>query len=44
MKLTKEEKDILNGAQGQTKAKIMRTLVEFGDLFDKKIKICYYNL
>lgn len=33
MKLTKEEKDILNGAQGQTKAKIMKTLVEFGDLF-----------
>lgn len=33
MKLTKEEKEILNGAQGQTKAKIMKTLVEFGDLF-----------
>lgn len=33
MKLTKEEKEILNGSQGETKAKIMRTLVEFGDLF-----------
>lgn len=33
MKLTKEEQDILNGAEGETKAKIMRTLVEFGDVF-----------
>ena len=33
MKLTAEEKDILDGKQGETKAKIMQTLVEFGDLF-----------
>ena len=33
MKLTKEEQEILDGKQGKTKAKIMRTLVEFGDLF-----------
>ncbi len=33
MKLTAEEKDILNGKEGKTKAKIMQTLVEFGDLF-----------
>ena len=33
MKLTAEEKAILEGKEGQTKAKIMQTLVEFGDLF-----------
>ena len=33
MKLTKEEQQILQGSEGQTKAKIMQTLVEFGDLF-----------
>lgn len=33
MKLTKEEKEILAGKQGETKAKIMKTLVEFGDVF-----------
>lgn len=33
MKLTKEEQEILDGKQGKTKAKIMQTLVEFGDLF-----------
>ena len=33
MKLTKEEKEILAGKQGKTKAKIMKTLVEFGDVF-----------
>ncbi len=33
MKLTAEEKAILNGKEGETKAKIMRTLVEFGDVF-----------
>ena len=33
MKLTKEEQEILDGKQGETKAKIMRTLIEFGDLF-----------
>ena len=33
MKLTADEKAILNGKEGETKAKIMRTLVEFGDVF-----------
>lgn len=33
MKLTKEEQDILSGSEGKTKAKIMQTLVEFGELF-----------
>lgn len=33
MKLTAEEKAILDGKEGETKAKIMKTLVEFGDLF-----------
>ena len=36
MKLTKEEKDILNGAQGPTMAKIMNTLVMFGELAGAK--------
>ncbi len=41
MKLTKEEKEILEGKQGQTKAKIMQTLVEFGELFgaDKMVPV-----
>lgn len=33
MKLTKEEQANLSGSEGKTKAKIMQTLVEFGDLF-----------
>lgn len=33
MKLTKEEQAILSGSEGRTKAKIMQTLVEFGELF-----------
>ena len=36
MKLTDEEKAILEGKEGQTKAKIMQTLVEFGDVFGAK--------
>ncbi|MBQ3890897.1 MAG: DUF521 domain-containing protein, partial [Lachnospiraceae bacterium] len=34
MKLTKEQLDILNGSEGETKAKVMETLVRYGDLFD----------
>ena len=34
MKLTEEQLSILNGAQGETKAKIMETLVRYGDIFD----------
>lgn len=33
MKLTKEEQSILDGAEGETKSKIMKTLVQFGDVF-----------
>ena len=33
MKLTAEEKAILEGKEGETKAKIMQTVVEFGELF-----------
>jgi len=36
MKLTAEEKAILDGKEGETKAKIMKTLVEFGDVFGAK--------
>lgn len=36
MELTAEEKAILEGKEGATKAKIMKTLVEFGDLFGAK--------
>ena len=36
MKLTAEEQSILDGKEGKTKAKIMQTLVEFGDVFGAK--------
>lgn len=36
MKLTPEEKAILDGKEGETKAKIMKTLIEFGDVFGAK--------
>ena len=36
MRLTSEEREILEGKQGETKAKIMKTLVEFGDVFGAK--------
>ena len=36
MKLTQEEKDILSGSQGQTMAKIMKTVVDFGNVFGAK--------
>ena len=34
MKLTEEQLAILNGSEGATKAKVMETLVRYGDLFD----------
>ena len=34
MKLTKEEQDILNGAQGEVMQQIMETVVRFGDIFE----------
>jgi len=36
MKLTKEQQAILDGSKGETMAKVMKTLVMFGDAFDAK--------
>lgn len=36
MKLTKEEKDILDGKQGEVMAKMMKTLVWYGEIFGAK--------
>jgi len=36
MKLTKDEQEIYDGKKGETLAKIMRTVVEFGDIFGAK--------
>jgi len=33
MKLTEEQQAILNGSQGETMAKVMKTLVMFGEAF-----------
>lgn len=33
MHLTPEEEDILNGGKGETMAKVMKTLVMYGDAF-----------
>ena len=33
MKLTTEQQEILNGAQGETMAKVMKSLVMLGDAF-----------
>ena len=34
MILTKEQQDILDGAQGETLAKVMKTLVLYGNAFE----------
>ena len=34
MKLTPEQEDILSGKQGEVKAKMMETIVRYGDIFD----------
>lgn len=36
MELTQEEKDILEGKQGETKRKMMECLVRYGDIFNAK--------
>lgn len=43
MKLTDSQKAILEGAEGETKAKVMETLVMFGDIFgaDKLIPVTH---
>ena len=33
MELTKEQKDILNGSKGETMAKVLDTMVKYGELF-----------
>ena len=33
MKLTPEQREILDGAHGETMAKVMQTLVRYGELF-----------
>lgn len=33
MKLTKEQQDILNGSKGETMAKVLETMVRYGELF-----------
>ena len=33
MKLSQEQKDILDGSKGETMAKVMQTLVRYGELF-----------
>ena len=34
MKLTKEQQEILDGKKGETLAKVMKTLVMYGDAFE----------
>lgn len=36
MKLTEEQLAILNGKEGETKAKVMETIVRYGDMFEAK--------
>lgn len=33
MKLTEEQEAILNGSQGETMAKVMKTLIRYGEIF-----------
>ena len=34
MQLTQEQQDILNGSRGETMARVMQTLVAYGEAFD----------
>ena len=34
MQLTEKQQQILNGAEGEVKAKVMRTIVKYGEAFD----------
>ena len=45
MKLTAEEYDILSGKAGEVKAKLMETIVMFGDMFEapRLVKVTYPN-
>lgn len=48
MKLTQEQKEILEGKQGETKAKVMETMIRYGELFGadsmEKITSSYNHL
>lgn len=39
MKLTQEQQEILNGSRGETMAKVMETLVRYGELYDSDAMI-----
>ena len=39
MKLTQEQQEILNGSRGETMAKVMETLVRYGELYDSATMI-----
>lgn len=39
MKLTQEQQEILNGSRGETMAKVMETLVRYGELYDSDTMI-----
>lgn len=39
MKLTQEQQEILNGSRGKTMAKVMETLVRYGELYDSDTMI-----
>jgi predicted aconitase len=43
MDLTPEEKDILNGKQGKTLAKVMQTVITYGELFGAKKLVALDN-
>ncbi|MFA5763145.1 MAG: aconitase X, partial [Bacilli bacterium] len=45
MKLTAEQQDILVGKQGEIKAKIMETIVMFGDIFEapRLVPVTHHN-
>lgn len=41
MELTKEQEDILQGSKGETMAKVMKTLIMYGEIFgaDKLVPV-----
>ena len=44
MHLTPEEEEILNGGKGETMAKVMKTLVMYGDAFGATKMILWISL
>ena len=43
MQLTKEQQAILDGEKGETLAKVMKTLVMYGDAFEAE-EACTYHI